>query len=91
MKTYLIVYFDTLGTSHQVYKIVDENHDSAILAAYKKFNPDWKNNDEGSKAIKEDFYFNSEVVAIIDAPSNKVVLAYKTLVYQMPQINPEEL
>ena len=91
MKVYIVVYF-SMDTAHQVYKIVEEDHDKAMLAAYKKYNTDWRNEaDPANKDIKEDFYKNAEVVATVDAPLNTVDIVYHQLVYIMPEINPEEL
>ena len=82
------MYFDTLESCHQIYKIVEEDHDKAMLEGYKRFNTSWKVDDASNKDLKEDFYKNAEVVAIIDAPSNSIELTYNTLVYHMPEVLP---
>jgi len=89
MKTHIVMYFVSDG-SHLQWKIVEEDHDSAMVQAYKKFNPDWKNESDGSsQSLLEEFYRNAEVVAIIDTPMNNVELTYHSLVYKLPDIDPE--
>ena len=91
MKTHIVMYFTHDG-AHQQWKIVEEDHDKAMQQAYKRFNPDWKNESEpNNKDLLEDFYRNAEVIAIIDAPMNSVELTYNSLVYVMPPIDPESV
>ena len=91
MKVHIVMYF-SIDVAHQIWKIVEEDHDKAMLEAYKKYNVDWKNEDEpGNRDLKEDFYRNAEVVAIVDATSNTIQLVYHELVYIMPEIDPETL
>ena len=80
-----------MDSSHQIWKIVEEDHDKAMDRAYKIYNPDWKKEEEPNNiTLKEDFYNNAEVVAIVDAPSNAIELVYHQLVYEMPINNPDE-
>lgn len=91
MKTHIVMYFSS-DSVHQIWKIVEEDHDKAVLEAYKRYNRDWNNeSDPSNKELKEDFYRNTEVVAIVDGPLNSVVLTYHNLVYIMPEIDPKEL
>jgi hypothetical protein len=90
MKTYIIVYFG-LENTHHVFKVVDADHDMAMHAAFKKYYSDWRSADPDSDAIREDFWRNAEVVAIVDAPMNDVDIVYGKLVYDMPPVDPEEL
>lgn len=91
MKTHIVMYFSHDG-AHSQWKIVEEDHDGAMVQAYKKFNPDWRNESEpNNQGLLEEFYRNAEVVAIIDAPINCVDLTYHSLVYKMPGVDPEEV
>jgi hypothetical protein len=91
MKTYIVMYFDTLESCHQIYKIVEEDHDKAMLEAYKRYDKSWKSPDSLNMEIMKDFYTNSEVVAIVDAPMNMVELTYHQLVYEMPNTGDDEI
>ena len=85
------MYF-SVDASHQIWKIVEDHHDKAMEAAYKKYNTDWKNeSDPVNIDLMEDFYRNAEVVAIVDAPLNNIELVYHQLVYIMPEIDPENI
>lgn len=89
MKTHVVMYFVPDGT-HLQWKIVEVDHDSAMVQAYKRFNPDWKNESEpNNQSLLDDFYRNAEVVAIVDAPMNMVELTHNSLVYKLPDIDPE--
>lgn len=89
MRTHVVMYFVPDG-AHLQWKIVEEDHDAAMAQAYKRFNPDWRNESEPSnQTLLEDFYKNAEVVAIVNAPMNEVELTYHSLVYKLPDIDPE--
>ena len=83
------MYF-SIDTAHQIWKIVEEDHNIAIEKAYKSYNKDWANEkDSQNIELKLDFYKNAEVIAIVDAPINKIDIVYHELAYNMP-LDPNE-
>ena len=80
-----------MDDAHQIWKIVEEDHNAAMATAYKRYNTDWGKDDQLNKELEEDFYRNAEAIAIVDAPLNSIELVYHELVYTLPSVDPEDL
>ncbi len=72
-KVFIVQYKDEQNNDVYTFAVESTNKRSAIRLAHEQHNPAFDDEDDQfNEDIKQDFYDNSKVIAVIDAPINNV-------------------